>query len=113
MTAPASEDGDVAEDKVDDENEDDDTEGLVKAMQEVLDNLEELNKELRGLVSPTPGDTSTQQPPVHPSIDVWDTGKAWEQESDLYPKASRDDIRLYNLMLISSLPGARQPTDLE
>ena len=98
MTAPASEDGDVAEDKVDDENEDDDTEGLVKAMQEVLDNLEELNKELRGLVSPTPGDTSTQQPPVDPSIDVWDTGKAWEQESDLYPEASRDDIniRLYN-----------------
>ena len=35
VNAPASEDGDVAEDKIDDGN-DDDTEGLVKAMQEVL-----------------------------------------------------------------------------
>ena len=98
VTAPASEDGDVAEEKVDDGNEDDDdTEGLVKALQKVLDNLEELNKELRDLVSPR-GGASTQQPPMDPIIDVWDTGKAWEREYDLYPEASRDDIniRLYN-----------------
>ena len=51
VTAPASEDGDVAEDKVENENEDDDTEGLVQAMQEVLDKLAELNQELKSMLS--------------------------------------------------------------
>ena len=115
VTAPASEDGDVAKDKVDDGNEDDDdTEGLVKALQKVLDNLEELNKELRDLVSPR-GGASTQQPPKDPIIDGWDTGKAWEQEYDLYPEASRDDIniRLYNQVGDLLHAGVLEPTDLE
>ena len=43
VTAPASEDGDVAEDKAEDEDEDGDAEDLVKVLQEILDNLEELN----------------------------------------------------------------------
>ena len=52
VTAPASEDGDVAEDRVEDENEDDDMEDLAKILWEVLDNLEELLKEVKDLLSP-------------------------------------------------------------
>ena len=92
ITAPASEDGDVAEDKAEDKDEDDDVEDLVKVLQEILDNLEELNKEVRDLLSPFPGGTSTQQPPVDPCIDVWDTVKASEREYNLYPESSRNDI---------------------
>lgn len=66
-------------------------------MKEVLDNLEELNKELKSMVSSSQGDTNTQPPPVDLNIDVWDTRKAWEQEFDLYPESSRDEVstRLY------------------
>ena len=64
----------------------------MKVLQEVLDNLEELNKEVRDLLSPSPGGTRTQQPPPDPRIDVWDTGKAWEQEYNLHPESSMNDI---------------------
>jgi len=62
----------------------------VKVLQEVLDNLDELNKEVR--------DTSTQQPPADPRIDVWDTRKGWEQEYNLHPESSMNDnsVRLCN-----------------
>jgi len=36
----------------------------VKVLQDVLDDLEELNREVRDLLSPSPGGISTQQPPV-------------------------------------------------
>ena len=34
---------------------------------------------------------------MDPNIDVWDTRKAWEQEFNLYPEASREEVcsRLY------------------
>ena len=89
---PASEDEDVAEDKVEDKNEDDDVEDLVKVLQDVLNNLEELNREVRDLLSPSRRGTSTKQPPVDPHIDVWDTGKAWEREYNLHPESSRNDV---------------------
>ena len=54
VTAPASENGDVAEDTVEDENEYDDMEDLTKILREVLDNLEELHKEVKDLLSPNP-----------------------------------------------------------
>ena len=59
VNAPASEDGEVAEDEVEDGN-DDEAEGLLKVMQEVLVNLEELNKDLRDLTSPLQRGASTQ-----------------------------------------------------
>ena len=98
VTAPTSEDGLVAEDKVEDKNEDDDMEDLSKILWEVLDNLEELHKEVKDLLSPTPGGASIQQPLVDPHTDVWDTGRAWEREYNLHPESTRDDIsaRLYN-----------------
>ena len=97
VTAPASEDGDVAEDNVEDKIEDEDTEVLVRTMQEVVDKLAELNQELRSMMSSAPEDTNTQEPLVDPNINVWDTRKAWEQEFNLYPGASREEVcsRLY------------------
>ena len=97
VNAPASEDVEVAEDEVEDGN-DDKAEGLLKVMQEVLVNLEELNKDLRDLTSPLQRGASTQQPPTDPGIKVWDSGKAWEREYHLYPEASRDELNtcLYN-----------------
>ena len=85
VTAPASEDGDVAEDIEEDEDKDNMTEDLLKILQDVLDNLEELR-------FPTPRGTCSQQPPVDPCINVWDTGRAWEREYKLHPDSSRDEI---------------------
>ena len=97
VTAPAQEDGDVAEDNVEDEIEDEDTEVLVRTMQEVVDKLAELNQELESMMSSAPEDTNTQEPLLDPNINVWDTRKAWEQEFDLYPEASREEVcsRIY------------------
>ena len=88
VTAPASEDGDVAEDVEEDEDEDNVTEDLLKILQDVLDNLEELHKEVKDLRFPTPRGTCSQLPPVDPCINVWDTGRAWEREYKLHPDSS-------------------------
>ena len=43
-------------------------------------------------------DTNTQEPLVDPKIDIWYTRKAWEQEFNLYPEVSREEVysRLYD-----------------
>ena len=64
----------------------------MKVLQDVLDGLEELNREVRDILFPSPGETSTQQPPVDPHIDVWDTGKAWEREYNLQSESGRNDV---------------------
>ena len=73
-------------------------EDLPKILQDVLSSLEELNKEVKDLLSPTCGGAGSQQPPVDPCIDVWNTGRAWEREYKLHPDSSRDEIstRLFN-----------------
>ena len=98
VTAPASEDGDVAEDVVEDENDDEEMEDIPKILQDVVSSLKELNKEVRTLLSPAPGGPGSQQPPVVPCIDVWDTGRAWEREYRLHHDSSRDETssRLFN-----------------
>ena len=92
VTAPASEDKDVAEDVVEDGNDDKEMEDIPKILQDVISSLEELNKEVRALQSPAPGGAGSQQPPVIPRIDVWDTGRAWELEYKLHPDSSREEI---------------------
>ena len=89
VTAPASEDGDVAEDVVEDGNDDEEMEDIPQILQDVISSLEELNKDVRNLLSPTSRGTGSQQPPIVPRIEVWDTGRAWEREYKLYPD-SRD-----------------------
>ena len=84
VTVPASEDEDVAEEVVEDEDEDEKVEDIPHILREVIQDLEELNRELRSMMSPPLGDTSSQQHTVVPNVDVWDTGKALEQEHRLY-----------------------------
>ena len=98
VTAPASEDEAVAEDVVEDRNDDKEMEDVPQMLRDVISSLEELNKELRSILSPAPGDTYSHQPPVVPRIDVWDTGRAWERKYKLYPDPSRKEIsdRLFN-----------------
>ena len=39
------------------------------------------------------GDTSSQQHTVVPNVDVWDTGKAIEQEYRLHPDPTMKEVR--------------------
>ena len=102
VTVPASEDEDVAEEVVEDGDEDHDEEDLPKIMQDVLEELVELNREvtqgLQGLDQELGSimslrDTSSQQPTVVPNVNVWDTGKAIEQEYRLPPDPTMMEVR--------------------
>jgi hypothetical protein len=102
VTVPASEDEDVAEEVVEDGDEDPDDEDLPKMMQNVIEELEELNREviqgLQGLDQELDSimslrDTSSQQPTDVPNVDVWDTGKAIEQEYRLHPDPTMTEVR--------------------
>ena len=59
-------------------------EDVPQILQDVVSSLEELNQELRSILSPTLGDIGSHQSPVVPRIEVWDTGRAWEHEYRLY-----------------------------
>jgi len=102
VTVPASEDEDVAEEVVEDGDEDPDDEDLPKMMQNVIEELEELSREviqgLQGLDQELDSimslrDTSSQQPTNVPNVDVWDTGKAVEQEYRLHPDPTMMEVR--------------------
>ena len=98
VTTPASEDEEAAEDEVEDKDDGDVLEDILETLQNVLNNLEDLCKEVKDLRRPTTGGEGSQQPPVVPGINVWDTGRAWEREYKLHPDSSRDEIsnRLFN-----------------
>ena len=96
------EEEDVAEEVVEDGDEDPDDEDLPKMMQNVIEELEELNREviqgLQGLDQELDSimslrDTSSQQPIDVPNVDVWDTGKAIEQEYRLHPDSTMMEVR--------------------
>ena len=92
VTAPASEDGEAAEDVIEDEDDGDVLENILEMLQNVLNNLEDLHKEVKDLRRATPGGAGSQQPPVVPRINVWDTERAWEREYKLHFDSSRDEI---------------------
>ena len=93
VTVPTSEDEDVAEEVGEDEDEDEKVEDIPHILREVIQDLEELNRELRSMMSPPLGDTSSQQHTVVPNVDVWDTGKAIEQEYRLHPDPTMMEVR--------------------
>ena len=99
ITGPASEDEGV--DEVEDvireleelvqDSEDEPEEDVPQILREAIQNLEGLNQELRSILSL--GDTSSAEPTVVPEADIWDTGKATEQEYRLYPDPTMEEIR--------------------
>ena len=91
VTVPALEDKDVAEEVVEDEDEQ--VEDITHILREAIQGLEGLNRELRSMMSQSLGDMSSQQHTVVPNADVWDTGKAIEQEYRLYPDPTMKEVR--------------------
>jgi len=102
ITIPALEDEDVAEEIVEDKDENHDDDDLSKTMQDVLEELEELDREviqgLQGLNQELGSilslrEASSQQHTVVPNVHIWDTGKAVEQEYRLYPNPTRKGLK--------------------
>ena len=99
ITGPASEDegvdgvGDTIRDieELIQDTEDEYEEDVPQVLREAIQNLEGLNQELRSILSL--GDTSSAEHTVVPEVDVWDTGKATEQEYRLYPDPTMEEIR--------------------
>jgi len=104
VTVPALEDEDVAEEVVEDEDEDPEDE-LLELMQNTLKGLEERSRRMiQGLQGLDQGldsmlsqmsrrDTSSRKPTDVPNVDVWDTGKAIEQEYRLHPDSTMMEVR--------------------
>ena len=82
-------DGDVAEEFVKDNDEDENVDDVL----EKLGKSQELLKEIRDIVSSISEDTSSRQHTVVPIVDVWDTGKAIEQEYRLHPDPTMKEVR--------------------
>ena len=69
-------------------------------MQDILEKMEkldtevkELRKEIIDLLSSIPEDINSLQNTVVPQVEVWDTGKAWEQEYRQYPDPTIKEVR--------------------
>ena len=104
VTVPALEDEDVAEEVVEDEDEDPEDE-LLELMQNTLKGLEERSRRMiQGLQGLDQGldsmlsqmsrrDTSSRKPTDVPNVDVWDTGKVIEQEYRLHPDPTMMEVR--------------------
>ena len=99
ITSPTSEDegvdgvGDVIQEleELVQDSEDEHEEDVPQILREAIQNREGLNQELRSILSLR--DTSSAEPTVVPEVDVWDTGKATEQEYRLYPDSTMGEIR--------------------
>ena len=85
ITVPASEDKNVAEDASEDDEEDEEMRDILEKMESLDTEVKELRKEIMNLLSSTLEATRSQQQDVVPQVEVWDTGKAWEQEYSQYP----------------------------
>ena len=100
ITSPASEDegvdrvGDTIRDieKLIQDIEDEYGEDIPQVLREAIQNLEGWHQELRSMSSL--GDTSSAEPTDVPEVDVWDTGKATEQEYRLHPDSTMEEIRV-------------------
>jgi len=91
ITVPASDDENEAEDVVED-SEDEDIQEALGEVDRLDREVQELRKEIMNILSSIPVDVKSHQHTVVPQIDVWDTGKAWEQEYRLYPDSNRKEV---------------------
>ena len=111
ITAPASDDGATGEEVADEPDvgdvveevvEEHDDEDLPHAMKDMYDFLGELSEKIQSFNSTMKRSASPGQPPAVPDdvpkVDVWDTGKAIEQEFRRFPNPTRKGMkdRLYN-----------------
>ena len=85
--APAAADGDIVGDSVEEAEED-----PKQVLQEAVQSLSKLNDGLRSVLSLS-RDTSSPQRAEVPDVDVWDTGKAIEQEFRLFPNPTRKGLK--------------------
>ena len=93
ITVPASEDKNVAEDASEDDEEDEEMRDILEKMESLDTEVKELQKEIMNLLSSTLEATCSQQQAVVPQVEVWDTGKAWEQEYSQYPDSDIKEVR--------------------
>ena len=98
VTVPASEDEDIVEDVVEDIDEDEEMQDILDKAEKLDTEVKELRKEIMDLLSSIHEDINSFQSTDVPQVDVWDTGKTWEQEYRLHPDPSIDEIssRLFN-----------------
>ena len=91
VTAPASDDGaverGVAEDPDDESSAGEDEEDVKQVLQEAVQCMASLNEDLRSILS-----LCRDQATVVPDIDVYDTGKATEEEYRLFPNQTRKEL---------------------
>ena len=92
ITAPASDDGATAEGVVDEPGDGGSAEeaevDVKQVLQEAVRRMSTLNDELRSMLS-----LNRDQTAAVPDIDVYDTGKATEEEYRLFPNPTRKDLR--------------------
>ena len=84
---PASDEEDVIGDIPEDAEED-----TKQVLQDAVQSLSRLNDGLRSVLSLS-RDTSSSQHTDVPNVDVWDTGKAIEQEFRLFPNPTRKGLK--------------------
>ena len=92
ITAPASEDEEVTEDVLEDNIADEDIQDFLGNLDKLENEVKKLQDGIEDILSHITRDTSSQQPAVVHNVDVWDTGKAVEQEYRLYPDSNRKEI---------------------
>ena len=99
ITSPTSEDEGVngVEDTIREleilvqDSDDDQEENVLQILREAVQNQRGLNQELKNILSIR--DTSSAERTDVPEVDVWDTGKATEQEYRLHPDPTMEEIR--------------------
>ena len=88
------------------EDEEEKVNDILKELERSNAETEDILKKMREIISSFPEDTSSNQHPVVPNIDVWDTGKVIEQEYRLYPDPTMKEVRdrlsnqVWDLLLI-------------
>ena len=76
-----------------DDEEDAKVNDILEKLERCNVETEEILKKMRDIISFLPEGTSSRQHTVVPNVDVWDTGKAIEQEYRLYPDPTMKEIR--------------------
>ena len=76
-----------------DDEEDAKVNDILEKLERCNVETEEILKKMRDIISFLPEGTSSRQHTVVPNVDVWDTGKAIEQEYRLYPNPTMKEIR--------------------